>query len=44
MKLYFSEGACSMASHIALNEAGVKYTAVPVSFEKGENETPQFLV
>jgi glutathione S-transferase len=32
-----------MASHIALNEAGVKYTPVPVNFAKGENSTPQFL-
>lgn len=43
MKLYFSEGACSMASHIALNEAGVKYTPVPVSMDKGETNTAQFL-
>lgn len=43
MKLYFAEGACSMASHIALNEAGMKYTPVPMSMDKGDLNTPQFL-
>jgi len=32
-----------MASHIALNEAGIKYTPVPMSFSKGDFNTPQFL-
>jgi glutathione S-transferase len=43
MKLYFSEGACSMASHIALNEAAVSYTPVAMSFDKGDFAKPEFL-
>ena len=32
-----------MASHIALNEAGVSYTPVSMSFDKGDFSKPEFL-
>jgi len=35
MKLYFSPGACSLAPHIALREAGIEFEAVKVDTRKG---------
>jgi glutathione S-transferase len=44
MKLYFSPGACSLACHIALCEAGIKFETVKVNLadkktEKGDDFT-----
>ncbi|MBB3032537.1 glutathione binding-like protein [Alteriqipengyuania lutimaris] len=38
MKLYFSPGACSLASHIALIESGADFEATKVDLSKHETE------
>ena len=38
MKLYYSPGACSLASHIALVEGGADFEAVKVDLETHETE------
>jgi glutathione S-transferase len=43
LKLYFSPGACSMASHIALEEIGAPYEEKPTLLAKGENRTETYL-
>ena len=37
LTLYYAPGACSMASHIALEETGAPYEAKPVSLATGEH-------
>ena len=43
LALYFSPGACSTASHIALEEAGAQYEERPTLLAKGEHRTPEYM-
>ena len=43
LTLYYGPGACSMASHIVLEESGEKYTPKRMDLAKGEQRTPDYL-
>jgi glutathione S-transferase len=43
LKLYFSPGVCSMASHITLEETGTAYEAKPTLLPKGEHQSEGYL-
>ncbi|MBB4184932.1 glutathione S-transferase [Sinorhizobium terangae] len=43
LKLFYAPGTCSLASHIALEEAGAAYEARRVDFAKAEQTTPEYL-
>ena len=43
IKLFYAVNTCSLASHIALEEAGAAYTVVKMSFASNEQRSPQYL-
>ena len=43
LKLYYSPGACAMASHIALEEAGATYEIVKIDLRARQQKTPEYL-
>lgn len=43
LTLYYSPGSSSMAAHIALHEVGAAFTTIPLSFDRKETQTPEFL-
>ena len=43
MTLYFSPGACSLASHIGLEETGAPYEIKPILLAKGQQKTEAYL-
>jgi glutathione S-transferase len=43
LTLYYGPGACSMASHIVLEEGGEKYEPKRMDLAKGEQRTPEYL-
>ena len=43
LTLYYSPGACSMASHIGIEETGAVYVEKPTLLAKGEQKTEAYL-
>ncbi len=43
LKLFHAPNACSLAAHIALNEASADYEAILVDTKGGEQRTPEYL-
>jgi glutathione S-transferase len=43
IKLFWSQGSCALAAHIALEEAGAEYEAVRTNLREKANLTPEYL-
>ena len=42
IKLYYSPGSCSLASHIALEEAGADYAVERLNFAANQQQSPEY--
>jgi glutathione S-transferase len=43
IKLFYEPGSCSLATHIALEEAGAKFTPMRIDFKASEQRSPAYL-
>jgi glutathione S-transferase len=43
LRLFYSPGACSLVSHVALEEAGASFEAVRVAIAEGSHRRPDYL-
>jgi len=43
IRFFYSPGSCSVASHIALEEAGAEYEAIRTNTAKGDQRKPEYL-
>ncbi len=43
LNLFISPGACAMASHIALEEAGIEHHTTVIDLRQGQQKTPEYL-
>jgi glutathione S-transferase len=43
LKLYYAAHTCSLATHIALEEAGADYSTVRIDFAKAQQRSPEYL-
>ena len=42
-ELYYAQGTCALASHIALEEAGASYKAIRLDFKANQQQSPDYL-
>ena len=43
LKFYYAPGACSLATHIGLEESGAKFDGQKISFADAQQRTPEYL-
>jgi glutathione S-transferase len=43
IKLYYAPGACSLASHVAIEETGVAYETQKLNLAEGDQRKPEYL-